>query len=72
RDIFTAAEIGCDYLGVSFPSNGADIHYERKLAQEAGCFAKIVAKVERAEAVETKEALEEIILASDVVMVARG
>jgi len=72
RDIFTAAEIGCDYLAVSFPRNGADLHYARKLAQEAGCFAKIVAKVERAEAVETKEALEDIILASDVVMVARG
>lgn len=72
RDIFTAAEIGCDYLAVSFPRNGADIHYARKLAREAGCFAKIVAKVERAEAVETDEALEDIILASDVVMVARG
>ena len=72
RDIFTAAEIGCDYLAVSFPRNGADIYYARKLAQEAGCFAKIVAKVERAEAVETREALEDIILASDVVMVARG
>ena len=72
KDIFTAAEIGCDYLAVSFPRNGADLHYARKLAQEAGCFAKIVAKVERAEAVETEEALEDIILASDVVMVARG
>lgn len=72
RDIFTAAEIGCDYLAVSFPRNGDDIHYARKLAREAGCFAKIVAKVERAEAVETDDALEDIILASDVVMVARG
>lgn len=72
KDILTAAEIGCDYLAVSFPRNGADLHYARKLAQDAGCFAKIVAKVERAEAVETKEALEDIILASDVVMVARG
>lgn len=72
RDIFTAAEIGCDYLAVSFPRNGADIHYARKLAREAGCFAKIVAKIERAEAVETDAALEDIILASDVVMVARG
>ena len=72
KDILTAAEIGCDYLAVSFPRNGADLHYARKLAQDAGCFAKIVAKVERAEAVETEEALEDIILASDVVMVARG
>lgn len=72
KDILTAAEIGCDYLAVSFPRNGADLHYARRLAKEAGCNAKIVAKVERAEAVETQEALEEIILASDVVMVARG
>ncbi|TEW56020.1 pyruvate kinase [Psychromonas sp. RZ22] len=72
KDILTAAEIGCDYLAVSFPRNGDDLHYARKLAKEAGCHAKIVAKVERAEAVETKEALEDIILASDVVMVARG
>ena len=72
RDIVTAAAVGCDYLAVSFPRNGDDLRYARKLAQEAGCHAKIVAKVERAEAVETQEALEEIILASDVVMVARG
>ncbi|GLS91040.1 pyruvate kinase [Psychromonas marina] len=72
RDIITAAEIKCDYLAVSFPRKGEDLHYARKLAREAGCFAKIVAKVERAEAVETEEALEDIILASDVVMVARG
>jgi len=72
KDIITAAEIGCDYLAVSFPRNGDDIHYARRLAKEAGCNAKIVAKVERAEAVETQETLEDIILASDVVMVARG
>ncbi len=72
KDILTAAQIGCDYLAVSFPRNGDDLHYARKLARDAGCYAKIVAKVERAEAVATQEALEEIILASDVVMVARG
>lgn len=72
KDIITAAAIGCDYLAVSFPRNGNDLHYARKLATEAGCHAKIVAKVERAEAVETQEALEDIIVAADVVMVARG
>jgi len=72
KDIITAAEIGCDYLAVSFPRTGEDLHYARKLTLAAGCNAKIVAKVERAEAVETQEALEDIILASDVVMVARG
>ena len=72
RDILTAAQIGCDYLAVSFPRSGDDLHYARKLAADAGCHAKIVAKVERAEAVESQQALEDIILASDVVMVARG
>jgi len=72
RDIITAAEINCDYLAVSFPRSGEDLHYARKLAREAGCDAHIVAKVERAEAVETEEALTDIILASDAVMVARG
>lgn len=71
-DIHTAAKIGVDYLAVSFPRSGADLQYARKLAQEAGCEAQIVAKVERAEAVATQAAMDDIILACDVVMVARG
>ncbi|WP_294904999.1 pyruvate kinase [Tatumella sp. UBA2305] len=71
-DIHTAAKIGVDYLAVSFPRSGADLQYARKLAQEAGCHAQIVAKVERAEAVATQAAMDDIILACDVVMVARG
>ncbi|AWX15434.1 pyruvate kinase [Mergibacter septicus] len=71
-DILTAAKIGVDYLAVSFPRNGEDIHYARRLAQEAGLNAKIVAKVERAETVATEAAMDDIILASDVIMVARG
>ncbi|VGM96512.1 Pyruvate kinase II [uncultured Avibacterium sp.] len=71
-DIITAARIGVDYLAVSFPRSGEDLHYARKLAEEAGLKAKIVAKVERAEAVATGEAMDDIILASDVIMVARG
>ncbi len=71
-DIKTAALMGVDYIAVSFPRSGADLHYARKLAFETGSRAKIVAKVERAETVATDEAMEDIILASDVVMVARG
>jgi len=71
-DILTAAKIGVDYLAVSFPRNGADIEYARKLALAAGLKTRIVAKVERAECVSTPAAMDEIILASDVVMVARG
>jgi len=72
RDIVTAAQIQVDYLAVSFPRSGADLDYARELAQQAGSNALIVAKVERAEAVATDEAMDDVIRASDVVMVARG
>ncbi|MBU3023064.1 pyruvate kinase [Aestuariibacter sp. A3R04] len=72
EDIKTAAKIGVDYLAVSFPRSGADLNYARELAQAAGCHALICAKVERAEAVATDEAIDDIINASDAVMVARG
>ncbi|MFZ4832060.1 pyruvate kinase [Rouxiella sp. Mn2063] len=71
-DIITAAKIGVDYLAVSFPRTGEDLNYARRLARDAGCNAKIVSKVERAEAVASEAAMDDIILASDVVMVARG
>lgn len=72
EDIKLAAKIGVDYLAVSFPQSSADLHYARQLAQEAGLETKIVAKVERAETVATEEAMNDIILGADVIMVARG
>ncbi|MEI6859392.1 MAG: pyruvate kinase [Shewanella sp.] len=72
RDILTAAEIQVDYLAVSFPRTGADLDLARELALKAGSKALIVSKVERAEAVATDEAMDDVIRASDVVMVARG
>lgn len=72
EDIKLAAKIGVDYLAVSFPQSSADLEYARQLAKEAGLDAKIVAKVERAETVATEEAMDDIILGADVVMVARG
>lgn len=71
QDIKLAAKLDADFLAVSFPRDAQDMHYARKLAQEAGCDARLVSKIERAEAVEDAT-LDEIILASDVVMVARG
>ncbi len=68
-DIRAAAELGVDYLAVSFPRKAEDIHQARRLLSEAGGDAGLVAKIERAEAV---AAIDEIILASDAVMVARG
>jgi len=72
RDIQTAADINVDYLAVSFPRNADDMNQARTLLREAGSDAGLVAKVERAEAVSDKEILDDIILASEVVMVARG
>ena len=68
-DIRFAAEIGADYLAVSFVRNGDDIRLARELFQEAGGKGGIVAKIERAEAL---NAVDDIIGASDVIMVARG
>jgi pyruvate kinase len=72
EDIITAAKIKVDYLAVSFPRNGDDMRYARRLAKDAGLEAQLVAKVERAETVINQESIDEIILASDVIMVARG
>ncbi|WP_455813663.1 pyruvate kinase [Pseudomonas graminis] len=71
-DILTAAKMNVDYLAVSFPRSGEDLRLTRRLAREAGCKALIVAKVERAEVVATPESMDDMILASDVIMVARG
>ncbi|HDY8041289.1 TPA: pyruvate kinase [Vibrio vulnificus] len=72
QDILLAAEIKVDYLAISFPRNGADMDYARRLARDAGLEAKLVAKVERAETVRNDENIDDIIMASDVIMVARG
>jgi len=69
RDIQVAAELRADFLGVSFPRSGADIKWARDLMYKAGGRALMVAKIERAEAI---PALEEILEASDAIMVARG
>jgi pyruvate kinase len=69
EDIAAAARMGADYLAVSFPRAADDIHLARELLQGAGGHADIVAKIERAEAL---DALEDIIKASNAVMIARG
>lgn len=71
-DIALAADIDVDYLAVSFPRCGDDLRLARELARAAGSEALIVSKVERAEAVADDETLDDIIRASDAVMVARG
>ena len=69
QDIRTAAALKADFLGVSFPRSGGDIRRARDLLHKAGGRALLVAKIERAEAI---PALEDILDASDCIMVARG
>ena len=71
-DIQTIAELELDYVAVSFPRQGSDIEEARHLLEAAGSKAWIIAKIERAEAVIDDNALDELIMASDGVMVARG
>ncbi len=68
-NIDVAADIGADYLAVSFVRNGDDIRKARELLEQAGGSARLCAKIERAEAL---DCLDDIIEASDAVMVARG
>jgi len=68
-DIELAARINADFLAVSFPKTAADMNEARALLRAAGSSAALVAKIERAEAIEN---LGEIIEASDAVLIARG
>ncbi len=68
-DIKTAAQIGADFLAVSFPKSASDMYMARQLMLACGGRALTIAKIERVEAV---AALEEILEASDGLMVARG
>lgn len=67
--IAIVAGMGADFIAVSFCRTADDIEEARRLAASHGCDAGIVAKIERAEAIEH---LASIVAASDAVMVARG
>ena len=69
EDIKTAVGFKADFLAVSFPKNAADMYMARELSRAAGGKALIIAKIERFEAIGN---LEEILKASDGIMVARG
>ena len=68
-DIKTAIAFAADFIAVSFPKNSADMYMARELARAAGGKVLMIAKIERFEAIGN---LEEILKASDGIMVARG
>ncbi|SHH52391.1 pyruvate kinase [Massilia sp. CF038] len=73
EDIKVAMSFQCDYLAISFPKSATDMEMARQLANIAGepyhHKPKMIAKIERAEAIPV---LQEILDASDGIMVARG
>jgi pyruvate kinase len=69
EDIRTAVDFEADFLAVSFPKNASDMYMARELMRAAGGKMLVIAKIERIEAVSR---LQEILEASDGIMVARG
>lgn len=68
-DIRFAAELGMDYIAISFVRNADDVREARQLFEGAGGKGKVIAKIERIEALDE---IDEIIDVADVIMVARG
>ena len=71
QDIHTAAKAHADYVAISFPIHADDIRETKRLLKEAGSNASVIAKIERAEALQ-EDVINEIIQESAGIMVARG
>jgi pyruvate kinase len=68
-DLALAAELGADYVALSFVRSASDLAHLRELLRELGSAARLIAKIEK---IEAYEQLDEIIAETDGVMVARG
>jgi pyruvate kinase len=68
-DLEFALQQEVDFVALSFVRSAADVRDLRGLIDQAGSHAAVVAKVEKAEAV---EALDSIVADADALMVARG
>jgi pyruvate kinase len=68
-DLEFALQLGVDYVALSFVRSAADVRDLKALIEQAGAHAHVIAKIEKAEAVEV---LDDILVETDAVMVARG
>lgn len=68
-DLDFALENGFNWIALSFVRSAQDIVEIKKIIEDKKSFAKVIAKIEKPEAV---EAIDEIIASSDAIMVARG
>ncbi|MFP8903787.1 pyruvate kinase [Streptomyces atacamensis] len=69
EDLKFALEMGCDMVALSFVRDAADVRDVHRVMDEVGRRVPVIAKVEKPQAVEN---MEEVVLAFDGVMVARG
>ena len=68
-DLDFALDLGADFIALSFVRSAADVRDLRELIEAAGSKARVIAKIEKAEAVDS---LEAILGETHAVMVARG
>ena len=68
-DLEFALELGVDFVALSFVRSAADVRDLRSLIEQAGSHAHVIAKIEKAEAVDV---LDDVLAETDAVMVARG
>ena len=68
-DLEFALALGVDFVALSFVRSASDVRALRTLIEASGAEAHVIAKIEKAEAVEV---LDEILAESHAVMVARG
>lgn len=69
EDLKFGADLGFDYVALSFVSTAEDIERCRKILKELGSSSWVIAKIERKKALQN---LEEILEVADGVMIARG
>ena len=68
-DLDFALALGVDFVALSFVRAAADVRDLQAIIRQFGSPARVIAKIEKAEAV---EALDEVLEESDAIMVARG
>jgi pyruvate kinase len=69
KDLFFGIQHGVDLVGLSYIQRAADIDGVKRILKKESVDIPVIAKIERKEALEN---IDEIILASDGIMVARG
>jgi pyruvate kinase len=68
-DLDFALQLGVDFVALSFVRSSADVRDLKSLIEQAGSHAHVIAKIEKAEAIDV---LDDVLSETDAVMVARG